>query len=73
MGEQTSKHEHTDNTLEDHCSLLSSGRNSLCPSVLSATLLGIAYLPIDAWQRGFLGMSLLFLVTSTFTLAKVIP
>jgi hypothetical protein len=36
------------------------------------TLLGIAYLPIDAWQRGFLGMSLLFLVTSTFTLAKVI-
>lgn len=36
------------------------------------TLVGIAYLPIDAWQRGFLGMSLLFLVTSTFTLAKVI-
>ncbi|WP_194817139.1 YiaA/YiaB family inner membrane protein [Nocardia sp. XZ_19_385] len=33
---------------------------------------GVFYLPLDAWQRGFLGMSLLFLVTSTFTLAKVI-
>ncbi|MGC0362405.1 hypothetical protein ABH922_000389 [Rhodococcus sp. 27YEA15] len=36
------------------------------------TLAGIIWLPIDTWQRGFLGMSLLFLVTSTFTLAKVI-
>ncbi|MEV6274189.1 YiaA/YiaB family inner membrane protein [Nocardia sp. NPDC051832] len=33
---------------------------------------GVFYLPLDAWQRGFLGMSLLFLVTSAFTLAKVI-
>lgn len=35
-------------------------------------LIGIFYLPLDAWQRGFLGMTLLFLVTSSFTLAKVI-
>ncbi|WP_063023316.1 YiaA/YiaB family inner membrane protein [Nocardia niwae] len=34
--------------------------------------IGICALPLDVWQRGFLGMSMLFLVTSTFTLAKVI-
>ncbi|MET8654961.1 MULTISPECIES: YiaA/YiaB family inner membrane protein [Nocardia] len=33
---------------------------------------GIFYLPLDSWQRGFLGMTVLFLVTSTFTLAKVV-
>lgn len=33
---------------------------------------GIFYLPLDPWQRGFLGMTVLFLVTSTFTLAKVV-
>lgn len=33
---------------------------------------GIFFLPIDTWQRMFLGMSVLFLVTSAFTLAKVI-
>ncbi|MFI9506017.1 YiaA/YiaB family inner membrane protein [Nocardia sp. NPDC052566] len=37
-----------------------------------ATGIGIFYLPLDIWQRGFLAMSVLFLVTSTFTLAKVI-
>lgn len=36
------------------------------------TLGGIYFLPLDAWQRLFLGMSVLFLVTSAFTLAKVI-
>ncbi|MBF6165353.1 hypothetical protein IU486_11265 [Streptomyces gardneri] len=34
--------------------------------------IGVYALPLDAWQRGFLGMSVLFLVTSTFTLAKVV-
>ncbi|MBF6337842.1 hypothetical protein IU450_18345 [Nocardia abscessus] len=34
--------------------------------------IGICALPLDIWQRGFLGMSVLFLVTSTFTLAKVV-
>ncbi|MEU7630832.1 YiaA/YiaB family inner membrane protein [Nocardia sp. NPDC049220] len=33
---------------------------------------GILYLPLDIWQRGFLAMSMLFLVTSTFTLSKVV-
>ena len=33
---------------------------------------GIFYLPLDPWQRLFLGMTVLFLVASTFTLAKVV-
>lgn len=36
------------------------------------TGIGIFYLPMDVWQRGFLAMAVLFLVTSSFTLAKVI-
>lgn len=35
-------------------------------------LAGITFLPLDFWQRMFLAMSVLFLVTSAFTLAKVI-
>ncbi|MFF2552938.1 YiaA/YiaB family inner membrane protein [Nocardia sp. NPDC058058] len=34
--------------------------------------IGIANLPLDFWQRGFLLMSMLFLVSSSFTLAKVV-
>lgn len=37
-----------------------------------AALGGIYFLPIDAWQRLFLGVTFLFLVSSAFTLAKVI-
>lgn len=33
---------------------------------------GILFLPLDLWQRMFLAMTTLFLVTSSFTLAKVI-
>jgi hypothetical protein len=33
---------------------------------------GIYVLPLDPWQRLFLAMTVLFLVTSSFTLAKVI-
>lgn len=33
---------------------------------------GIFFLPLDAWQRLFLGITVLFLVSSAFTLAKVI-
>jgi len=33
---------------------------------------GIAYLPVDAWMRAFLGIGLLYTVTSAFTLAKVV-
>lgn len=39
---------------------------------LATAVVGILYLPIDPWQRGFLGITLLFLTSSTFTLAKVV-
>jgi hypothetical protein len=39
---------------------------------LVATILGIAYLPVGGWVRAFLGLGLLFVVTSAFTLAKCI-
>ncbi len=32
----------------------------------------ICYMPMDPWARGFLAMTSLFLVSSTFTLAKVV-
>lgn len=32
----------------------------------------LLYMPMDPWQRGFLAMTCLFLVSSCFTLAKVI-
>jgi hypothetical protein len=38
----------------------------------AAALGGIFFLPLDAWQRLFLGITVLFLVSSAFTLAKVI-
>jgi hypothetical protein len=33
---------------------------------------GIFFLPLDTWQRLFLGITVVFLVSSAFTLAKVI-
>jgi hypothetical protein len=39
---------------------------------LAATAIGIVSLRTDAWVRGFLGIAVLYLVTSAFTLAKVI-
>jgi hypothetical protein len=36
------------------------------------TLLGIYYMPIDLWIKGFIIMGLFFTVGSTFTLAKTI-
>ncbi|MEU1303223.1 YiaA/YiaB family inner membrane protein [Streptomyces shenzhenensis] len=39
---------------------------------LTATALGIYNLHTDAWVRAFLGIAVLYLVTSAFTLAKVI-
>jgi hypothetical protein len=35
-------------------------------------LTGIAYLPTDGWTRGFMALGLLYVVTSTFTLAKCV-
>ncbi|MFI6052168.1 YiaA/YiaB family inner membrane protein [Streptomyces violascens] len=39
---------------------------------LAATAIGILRLQADAWVRAFLGIAVLYLVTSAFTLAKVI-
>ena len=39
---------------------------------LCAMLLGIAYLQENGWVRAFLAISLLYVVTSSFTLAKCI-
>ena len=39
---------------------------------LSATLIGIGYLHDSRWVRAFLALGLLYVVTSAFTLAKVI-
>jgi hypothetical protein len=36
------------------------------------TAIGIAYLPVDAWIRAFLGMGLLFSVGSSLSLAKTL-
>ncbi|NGO45166.1 YiaA/YiaB family inner membrane protein [Streptomyces ureilyticus] len=39
---------------------------------MAATAVGILRLEADAWVRGFLAIAVLYLVTSAFTLAKVI-
>lgn len=39
---------------------------------LAAMVVGISYLHTDGWTRAFLGLGMLYLVTSAFTLAKVI-
>ena len=39
---------------------------------LVSVLLGIAYLPTDGWMRAFLAIGILYVVTSTFTLAKCV-
>jgi hypothetical protein len=39
---------------------------------MAATAIGIYQLSADAWVRGFLAIAVLYLVTSSFTLAKVI-
>lgn len=38
----------------------------------ATTTIGILYLPVDAWIKGFLGMGLLFTIGSCFTLAKTV-
>jgi hypothetical protein len=34
--------------------------------------IGIVYLPVNIWMRSFLTLGLLYVVTSTFTLAKCV-
>jgi len=37
---------------------------------ISATYLGILYLPVDLWTKGFMGMGLAFSIGSTVSLTK---
>ena len=37
---------------------------------ISATLLGIIYLPVNPWTKGFMGMGLMFSIGSTVSLTK---
>ncbi|MFP3990258.1 YiaA/YiaB family inner membrane protein [Streptomyces sp. E11-3] len=39
---------------------------------LGAVTAAVLYMDVDVWVRAFLGIALLYLVTSSFTLAKVI-
>ncbi len=38
----------------------------------TATGIGILYLPVDGWIKGYLGMGCLFTVTSTVSLSKTV-
>lgn len=37
---------------------------------VSATSIGIIYLPVDTWVKGFMGMGLTFTIGSTISLVK---
>ena len=39
---------------------------------LIAVAIGVYYLPVGGWVRAFLGLGLLYVVTSAFTLAKTV-
>jgi hypothetical protein len=39
---------------------------------LAANVLGIVYLPVTPWIRGYLGMGLFFVVASAITLTKTL-
>jgi hypothetical protein len=39
---------------------------------VTALAVGVAYLPVNGWVRAFLSLGLLYVVTSTFTLAKCV-
>ncbi|WP_214326567.1 YiaA/YiaB family inner membrane protein [Nonomuraea sediminis] len=39
---------------------------------VGAVTIALAYLPADTWVRAFLALGVLYVVTSTFTLAKVV-
>lgn len=39
---------------------------------LSSLVIALIYLPVEGWVRAFLGLGLLYVVTSTVTLCKVV-
>jgi len=67
--QQASPHEHAPH--EDHDRLLRPAGISFAVAVC-AVVLGICYIPVDPWIRAFLALGSLFLVTSSFTLAKCV-
>ncbi len=54
-----------------HHRLLRTGAISFGVASLAVGI-GITYLPVDRWIRGFLAVGCLFLVSSAFTLAKCV-
>ncbi|MFI7634774.1 YiaA/YiaB family inner membrane protein [Nonomuraea sp. NPDC049400] len=39
---------------------------------LASVVIALIYLPVEGWVRAFLGLGLLYVVTSTITLCKVV-
>ncbi|MEQ3549259.1 YiaA/YiaB family inner membrane protein [Pseudonocardia nematodicida] len=39
---------------------------------LAAVVVGTLYLPVDGWVKAFLGIAVLYAITSAFTLAKCV-
>lgn len=39
---------------------------------MTAVATGVYFLPVDAWTRGFMAIGILYLVGSSFTLAKAL-
>ncbi|HEY9908834.1 MAG TPA: YiaA/YiaB family inner membrane protein [Thermosynechococcaceae cyanobacterium] len=39
---------------------------------ISATTIGVAFLPVNDWIKGYLGMGLLFSIGSTISLSKTV-
>lgn len=39
---------------------------------LLTMIFAVLYLPVDSWIRAFLGLGIMYLTTSTFTLAKCV-
>ncbi|HXH04143.1 MAG TPA: YiaA/YiaB family inner membrane protein [Candidatus Competibacteraceae bacterium] len=46
-------------------------KTSFCAAVL-AMAVGIVFMPVELWVKGYLAMGTLFVVGSTFTLAKTL-
>jgi len=39
---------------------------------LATVIIGVLYLPADPWVKAFLGIGILYVTTSAFTLAKIV-
>ena len=41
-------------------------------SAFGSTVLGVVFMPVEIWVKGYIGMGVLFTVGSSFTLAKTV-